>query len=145
MWYPYDGEKLQTGDVIKTKSHTPLFFHYGVVLHENGRVLIAHNPYKGSIVVEPFESFGKDRPIYRVFRNEKTVALTDEKILQKVKELKNNPYDGLAHNCEDGVKDITGLTSKDIGMDDRWAWVAIFIVASLVILLLILYGKKLLK
>jgi hypothetical protein len=99
----YIVSKLETGDLIKTKSHNyALIFHYGIAEKNLDGLFIIHNhPDKinsngGNTVREPIEKWIKGRDIISV---EKTDLKTDD-IEKLYQELKKYKYDFINFNCE---------------------------------------------
>ena len=99
----YIVSKLETGDLIKSKSHKyALIYHYGIVEKNLDGLFIIHNhPDKinskgGNTVKEPLEKWIKGRYIVSV---EKTNLKPDD--IEKVyQELKKYKYDFINFNCE---------------------------------------------
>jgi hypothetical protein len=99
----YIVSKLETGDLIKSKSNKyTLIYHYGIVEKNLDGLFIIHNhPDKvnsngGNTVKEPLEKWIKGREVISV---EKTDLKTDD-IDKLYQELKKYKYDFLNFNCE---------------------------------------------
>lgn len=106
----YIVSKLETGDLIKSKSHKyALIYHYGIVDKNLDGLFIIHNhPDKvnsngGNTVKEPLEKWIKGRDIVSV---EKTDLKTDD-IDKLYQELKKYKYDFINFNCEHFVNFAT--------------------------------------
>jgi hypothetical protein len=119
--------KLETGDLIKTKSETyAVIFHYGIVEKNLDGIFIIHNhPDKinskgGNTVREPLDKWIKNRHIISVEQTD--LKLEDiEKIYQTLKKYK---YDFINFNCEHFVnfaKDKSYVSPQVL----RWTSVAL--------------------
>lgn len=123
---------LQTGDVLETDSSLPIVRHYGIVYYKDGKAQVTHNPGgEAKPVTESLDEFKSKREIYRIFRNKKTLKLTDEEIVRCYEEQKHFKWNFFTNNCEDYIKNIANTR---LGVDNRvWMIVAVVVVVSVVI------------
>lgn len=153
-WMAFGGqvEDLKTGDVFSTPSKfpkdSPIFpdwlfppvSHVGIiVIEDDGRAMVVHNPFGGKPEYVPFEKVFDKRNIDRIIRTGVTKDVIMERFHHCEDEFKCNtrPYEFLNFNCEDFVRSICQC---DIGFDQRKGW-AIGIAVGLIIII-ILIGKK---
>ena len=96
-------EKLETGDLIKTKADIlPIIYHYGIIERNDDDIYIIHNhPDKinskgGNTIKEPLSKWIKGKDIVSV---EKTNLDVDQ-IDKLYEQLKPYKYDFINFNCE---------------------------------------------
>lgn len=134
-----DVTELKTGDILKTTTETPTVRHFAVVFHRNGVAMVADNSFLTKrIDIFNVEDYLKQRNVIGVIRNEKTLAVTDQRVEDKIKEHRARGYRFFSFNCEDFVRDICDC---DLGVDQRIIYllvIPIIIVGSLVGLFYIL-------
>lgn len=137
--------QLQPGDVVLTPSKAPenaLLFagqqfpsvqHFGVVVLKDNKLQIAHNPFGGKPVIEPFEKVFADRQITRVMRTN----TSNDLILYRFSQCQDNGYQFFLHNCEDFARHLIG--NNDAWNDQRGIYM---LVTLLIIVFLIIAFSK---
>ena len=100
---------LTTGDILYVScADFPLCYHLGIVVKDNGKLLIYHNcpdnknRFGGSVVCENYENFTTKRQVIKVIKSN----VTKEKILKVTRKCKKETYDTFFFNCEDYVLEI---------------------------------------
>lgn len=102
-------EKIKTGDVIYcTCVDVPLCYHLGIVHEKNNKKIVYHNSpynknkYGGSVCVETYEDFVKNREVIKIIRT----GVGAERILKVSKKCKSDIWDTFLFNCEDYILEV---------------------------------------
>lgn len=97
---------LRNGEVLKCGiDNEPLLFHYGIVIKENNKTLIAHNPFVGeSILLEDADAFFDNR--YIITNHGVLTTKNAKELIIKFNEIKHKKYNLLTYNCEDFVNEM---------------------------------------
>lgn len=122
-WEQYNGT-LNVGDIVEMSSKIPstnpilgnivvvFVKHYGIVFNDNGILKIVHNPFGGSPEIRTIaEMFDTRRP-ERIYKS----GVTNEQIIERYNNCKQNNYKFWTFNCEDFVSEICDC---NIGRDQR--------------------------
>jgi hypothetical protein len=102
-------DTLKTGDILYVScADFPLCYHLGIVVKENGKLLIYHNcpenrnRFGGSVVCEDYQAFTTKRQVIKVIESN----VSKEKIIEVTRKCKKESYDTFFFNCEDYVLEI---------------------------------------
>jgi hypothetical protein len=115
-------DKLKTGDVIYTTCiNVPLCYHLGIVYHDGKKQRVFHNSpdiknkYGGSVCVEEYKDFIKEREVLKIVRTN----VHPKRILEVSNKNKKEVWDTFFFNCEDYIQEIVdGQRNSDL----RNAW-----------------------
>lgn len=134
VWEKFNGDlqSLRVGDIVEMSSKVPSnnrFFpdlvvtfvkHYGVVVEQNGKLMIAHNPYGGVPEIVSFDKIFTNRLPDRVMHtnatNEQIIERMNSCAIDKRQTCKNASYKFWHFNCEDFV---CYVCQCNIGADQR--------------------------
>lgn len=143
-------DDLKSGDIVETVTkipqHSPIWRgtkipfikHYGMVVSVNGKQHIVHNIIGRNPTIDPLDEVFKDRTVHRILRT----GVTDQEIISKYNECKDQPYKLFSWNCEDLVSYLAGVS---IGYPQRNGWLiglTTFGVILLVIFLMVFKKRK---
>jgi hypothetical protein len=127
-------DKLKTGDILYVScADFPLCYHLGIIVKDNGNLLIYHNcpenknRFGGSVVCEKYETFTKNRQVIKVIESK----VSKEKIIEVSRKCKKEIWDTFFFNCEDYVLEIVDGHRRSDLRD-------VFKIAALGILIIIL-------
>lgn len=128
-------DRLTTGDVIYTSCvGLPFCYHLGIVVESRGKKRIFHNsPYNtnrfgGSVCVETYEQFMKERQVVKVYRT----GVSKRRIVSVSKRCSREIWDTFFFNCEDYILEVVeGHRRSDLR--DAWKIGALAIIAYLIL------------
>lgn len=102
---------MKTGTiVICSVNDMPLIKHYGIIINQGGKDLVAHNSpdnknrYGGTVVIEPYTMFVKSRKLINAI----ITNASEGEILNCCRENKTKKFDSLAFNCFQFVNQCAG-------------------------------------
>ena len=99
------------GLILKSRvEEIPLLFHFGVVIIENGEVMVMHNTVDQDVIIESFEEYSEDRIVEETFESD-LMSYSKEQLYEAFNRCKGE-FDTLNYNCEHFIDCMLGHPHK---------------------------------
>lgn len=99
------------GLILKSRvEEIPLLFHFGVVIIENGEVMVMHNTIDQDVIIESFEDYSEDRIVEETFESD-LMSYSKEQLYEAFNRCKGE-FDTLNYNCEHFIDCMLGHEQK---------------------------------
>lgn len=99
------------GLILKSRvEEIPLLFHFGVVIIEDGKVMVMHNTIDQDVIIESFEEYSEDRVVEETFES-KLMSYSKDELYRAFDRCKGE-FDTLNYNCEHFIDCMLGHPHK---------------------------------
>ena len=99
------------GLILKSRvEEIPLRVHFGVVIIENGEVMVMHNTVDKGVIIESFEEYSEDRVVEETFES-KLMSYSKDELYRDFDRCKGE-FDTLNYNCEHFIDCMLGHPHK---------------------------------